>query len=157
MIPTHVSVELANVSNVKMDTFWTIITSVKLLQKIAKSSVSKLVNVHHAISILSLLMVLVSHNLSKTLPSTSTVNNNKLMEHVHNVENITNFKMEIVSQQVKTLNVECGTKTKQSVTVVTIEIFSTWTIMESVQERTKIVWKSILKMVNAHHVMKDIL
>lgn len=79
------------------------------------------------------------------------------MEHVHNVENITNFKMEIVSQQVKTLNVECGTKTKQSVTVVTIEIFSTWTIMESVQERTKIVWKSILKMVNAHHVMKDIL
>lgn len=91
MIPTHVNVELVSVSSVKMDTFWTIITFVKLLQKIVKSSVFKLVSVHHVISISYLLQVPVSHNLSKTLPSSiSTVNNNKLMEHVHNAENITN-------------------------------------------------------------------
>jgi len=49
--------------------------------------------------------------------------------------------METVSQQERTPNVDCGTRAKQSVIAVTIRIFSTWTIMESVQERTNTVTK----------------
>lgn len=67
VIQTHASAELANASNVKMVTFWTAITFVNLLEKIANNLVSKLESVPHVMSISSLLKALVSLNLFKTL------------------------------------------------------------------------------------------
>lgn len=57
------------------------------------------------------------------------------MEHAQNAENIMTLKMVNVFQQERTPNVDYGTRVKPSVIAVTIRIFSTWTIMESVQER----------------------
>lgn len=58
------------------------------------------------------------------------------MEHVQNAENIISSKKETVFQQVKTPNVDYGTREKPFVTAVIIKTCSTWITMESAQERT---------------------
>lgn len=78
------------------------------------------------------------------------------MERVLHAENITSWSMETVFLQVRILSADYGIRTKLSVTAVTTEIFSTWTIMEYVHERTKTACKSIHKLVNVHLVEKDI-